>query len=162
MEQVPCYLDEDVQIGQSIAIIEYLAAKNPDKGILPSDPVVAAKVREVSEMINSGIQPLQNLAVLQDLKKDFAMTDEQKVTRVKRAIEKGFRAIEKKLKMNSQFCFDQFTMADALLIPQVYNANRFEVDMDRFPKISSINEHCLSLDYFQKAAPENQPDTPKG
>ena len=161
MAQVPSYLDEDIQLTQSVAIIEYLNAKFPDKEVIPKDIIKAAKVREVTEIINSGIQPLQNLKLLQTLKQEFNMSEEQKIAWIIQVIENGFNAIEKKLLMNQKFCFDQFSMADAVLVPQVFNAIRFGVELDKFPKIQSIYQNCMDLDYFKKAAPDQQPDTPK-
>lgn len=161
MAQVPTYLDEDIQLSQSVAIIEYLNAKFPDKEVIPKDILKAAKVREVTEIINSGIQPLQNLKLLQTLKKEFNMSDEQKSAWIIHVIENGFNAVEKKLLMNQKFCFEKFSMADAVLVPQVFNAIRFGVEMEKFPKILSIYENCMEQDYFKKAAPEMQPDTPK-
>jgi maleylacetoacetate isomerase len=157
MAQVPFLVDGNVQLSQSMAILEYLNAKFPEKRIIPDDHEKAAKVREVCEIINSGIQPLQNLSVLKKLVNDFGASEEQKIDWIKQAITKGFQAIEP-LISDGDFCFEEFSIADALLVPQVYNAERFQLDMSAFPKIKNINEKCLQLDYFQKAEPSAQID----
>lgn len=158
MSQVPFYVDGDVKLSQSIAILEYINSTSDNK-LLSNENADSAKIRELCEVINSGIQPLQNLAVLKKLVKDFGVSNDQKVDWIKHHIANGFHMVESLLQdSNGKFCFNEFSMADALLIPQVYNANRFNLDMSEFPKISAINEHCLKLDYFQKAHPNTQPD----
>lgn len=157
MAQVPYLIDGDLQLSQSMAILEYLHEKFPEKNLIPSDPKKAAKVREICEIINSGIQPLQNLSVLKKLVGEFGINEEQKIQWIQQVITKGFQAIEPLLS-EADFCVGDFSIADALLIPQVYNAERFELDMEAFPKIRKINNHCKSLNYFEKASPQNQPD----
>lgn len=158
MKQVPYYIDEVVSLSQSMAILEHLNSVHSSK-LIPTDLNQAAKVREFCEVINSGIQPIQNLAVLKKLGTEASFDSEQKAEWIRHFIRNGFLMLERLLSNSEgKFCFNSFTAADAMLIPQVYNANRFELNMDEFPKIKSVNEHCLSLDYFQKAHPSSQDD----
>ncbi|CAM2008078.1 maleylacetoacetate isomerase [Acanthopleuribacter pedis] len=161
MRQVPTLVVGDDSIGQSMAIIEYLEQVHPEPALFPKDPVAAAKVRAFCEMINAGIQPVQNLSVLLYLENEMGATG-------KRGkwgnywIHRGFEALEQSLQHSAgRFCFgDTVTAADCFLIPQVYNALRFKVDMAQFPTIARINETCLAMEAFDAATPANQPDTP--
>lgn len=159
MSQVPYYVDSDIKLSQSMAIIEYLSSKNPDKAIFGNSISTAGKIREFCEHINTGIQPIQNLKILQLLVQKYNFTEDQKIEWIQTAITDGFQAIEKLISEdNPKFCFQKFSAADAFLIPQIYNAARFSVDMTAFPKLNSVNSHCLELAYFQKAHPDQQPD----
>lgn len=160
--QVPCLDDEGHIISQSMAIITYLDKIKPEPILLPPDPLFLAQVIEVCEIINSGIQPLQNLAVLKKLKEDFSVGTEESNLWSQFWIEKGFIAIEQKIKNTvGKYCFgNQITAADAFLIPQVYNAKRFQIDLNKYPTINKVNQHCLELEAFQKSSPGKQPDTP--
>jgi len=163
MKQVPFFVHENAKISQSVAIIEYIDTVWDSPRLLPRDPVGAAKVREIVEIINSGIQPLQNLSTGIELKKRFEITDDQKTAYWKHWIHKGFVALERQLKESSgTHCVgDHITTADLFLVPQVFNAERFEVDMGEFPTIKRVNEHLSKIEEFKKAHPAFQPDTPK-
>ncbi len=163
MGQVPCLEFNGQVITQSLAIIEFLEEKITNLSLLPKDPFLRAKVRELSEIINSGVQPLQNFSVLKVLKKDFNMSDEQKIIWIKNAIKKGFVSYENKMQeVASNFSIgDKVSMADICLIPQVFNAKRFGLDMSEFKNINRVNENCLNLDAFKKAHPNQQPDFSK-
>ncbi|KAK6182941.1 hypothetical protein SNE40_010511 [Patella caerulea] len=156
MQQVPAFVVDDQTLVQSLPIIEYIEEVYPGPSLLPKDPIQRAKVRGLAEVINSGIQPLQNLTVLQylneDTKKDWA----------KHWIHNGFISLEKMLKETSgKYCFgDEVSMADVCLPPQVFNANRFQVDMNEFPVISRINEELSKIEAFRVAEPKRQPDCP--
>ena len=158
MAQVPYLEVGGFGISQSMAIIEYLHSLKPEREVIPRDLQKAAQVREFCEHINSGIQPLQNLATLKKLEMLLNIDSDMRLQWSREIIVTGFQALEAKLVDNSVFCFEHFTAADAFLVPQVYNAHRFQVDMDAFPKIRRIYEHCQQLDYFQLAWPEQQPD----
>ncbi|MEN8367068.1 maleylacetoacetate isomerase [Acinetobacter bereziniae] len=157
---VPSLIDQDQSFIQSLNILEYLEEGYPSLPLLPTDLVERAKVRAFSQTIACDIHPLDNLRVLKYLKHELAVNDEQKSQWYQHWIIEGFKSLEMQLKdSNGQFCFGtQATFADCCLIPQVYNAKRFNVDLSDFPKIQSIDQHCLSLPAFLRAIPEQQPD----
>lgn len=151
----------NVVLNQSLAIMEYLEEQYPKIPILPEDAVSRAKVRAISQIVACDIHPINNLRVLKYLKHAINVNDEQKTAWYHHWLKLGFNAIEKILAQTeqTQFCFGNMpTMADACLIPQVYNAIRFELPMDNYPLIMKVNTHCLALEAFQNAIPENQPD----
>jgi len=156
MAQVPSIIINDATFTQSVAILEYLEEAYPEKALLPKDPLKRLKVREICEIIGSGIQPLQNLSVLQKLGQD-----KQKEWAVYWML-KGFKALEQILVSSSgKYCLgDSVTMADCCLIPQLYNARRFQVDLEAFPTILAIEKNLEVLEPFQKSHPSRQPDTP--
>ncbi|MFZ6798228.1 maleylacetoacetate isomerase [Undibacterium sp. Di24W] len=153
--------DEHV-ISQSLAILEYLEEKYPQFALLPMDSADRAYVRALSLSIACDIHPVNNLRVLKYLSANFAATDEQKNAWYRHWCELGLSAIEQRLAQGGRsgnFCFgDRPGMADCCLIPQVYNAQRFKCDLSAMPKILEINERCLALDAFDRAAPGNQAD----
>nr|XP_037289327.1 maleylacetoacetate isomerase-like isoform X1 [Rhipicephalus microplus] len=156
MEQVPALVHNGETFTQSLAIIEYLEEKFPEPRLLPRDPAQRAKVRAIAEIIASGIQPQQNLNVLLRL-------DESKRTEwAVHFITKGFKALEATVsKTAGKYCVgDEVTIADACLVPQVYNANRFKIDMSQFPTLSRVSTALESLPAFKAAHPSCQPDTP--
>lgn len=159
---VPLMVDGDFKLNQSTAIIEYLEEKYPRPQLLPNGFDDRAKVRAVCQTIGCDIHPLNNLRVLQYLKSELKVSDEQKDTWYHHWIKKGFTALETTIKdyaKQGPFCFGKhLTMADIFLVSQVYNANRFDVDLSAFPRICSVNDHCLTLSAFRDASPENQPD----
>ncbi|ELW80327.1 MULTISPECIES: maleylacetoacetate isomerase [Acinetobacter] len=157
---VPSLIDQDQSFIQSLNILEYLEERYPSLPLLPTDLVERANVRAFSQTIACDIHPLDNLRVLKYLKHELAVNDEQKNQWYQHWIIEGFKSLEMQLKdSNGQFCFGtQATFADCCLIPQVYNAKRFNVDLSDFPKIQSIDQHCLSLPAFLRAIPEQQPD----
>lgn len=160
--EVPCLIHDEKAIGQSMAIIEYIDQIFFDEGtrLFPKDPVHAAYVRQICESINSGIQPIQNLKVLQKIEKDFGANQDVKNSWAKHWITEGFIGLEKILEKHSgKFTFgNDVTAADCFLVPQVFNAKRFSVDMLPFKKIQKAFDACMSLPAFTKASPENQQD----
>ena len=157
-ELVPTWVEDNFKLNQSISIIEYLEEKYPTTALLPSTAEERALVRAFSLDIACDIHPLNNLRVLQYLTGQLNITDEQKTEWYKHWVMTGFNAIEKQLKnSNGKFCFgEQATLADCCLIPQVYNALRFNIDLSAYPTIQSIYNHCNQLAAFQQAAPEAQ------
>ena len=155
---VPSFVDENTTINQSLAIIEYLEECYPQAPLLPKNPSDRALNRSLSLLIACDIHPLDNLSVLKYLKNTLAVSDEQKTAWYHHWIIQGFTAFEARLAQtgsNGQFCAgDHPTMADCCLIPQVYNANRFQCPLDQFPLIQAINTHCLNLPAFTDASPE--------
>lgn len=133
-------------ISQSLSIIEYLDEVYPEKPLLPKDcPIKRADVRSLSSMIAADIQPVQNLSVL---RKVAEFTDE--LAWGKWVVEKGFKTLEKSLEStHGRYCFgDDVTMVDLCLVPQVYNAKRFKVDLDQFPIINKLFHELLKVPAF--------------
>ena len=126
--------------------------------LLPKEAFERAKVREISETINAGTQPLQNLSVINRYSSD----PEQRKTWSQFWISKGLKVVEELLvKSSGNFCVgDQITMADCCLVPQIYNAKRFEVDMSHFPNITRIMKSLELEKAFIYAHPDSQPDKP--
>ncbi len=160
MGQVPSLITPDGALTQSMAILEYLELVKPEPSLFPGNPYQACRIRAVCETINAGIQPLQNLNVLQDLKTRYGVDQDGVAEWVAHWIAKGLDAVEKEVAPHAgRFCFgDQVTAADMFLAPQVYNAVRFKVDMAQFPTLSRINEACLKEPVFLDAEPSRQPD----
>ena len=156
--------DEDIILNQSLSIIEYLDERFPTPHkLIPEHKTERARVRALAQDIASDIQPLGNLRVLNALKSEFN-ADQNAVNKwAAHWITLGFDGIEKRLQTQAgKYCFDfDVTMADVCLVPQVYNAHRFGVDMSRYPLIQKIADNCNALDAFQKALPENQIDAVK-
>lgn len=157
---VPTLLDNELSINQSLAIIEYLDQMYPEPRLLPENAATQAQVRALALDIACDIHPLNNLRVLQYLTGPLALTAEQKQTWVTHWLAVGFSAFEQRLATCAgQFCVgDSVSLADICLVPQVYNAKRFGLDMTDYPRITAIVEHCQQLAAFALAAPEMQPD----
>uniref|UniRef100_A0A8C7YGB9 Maleylacetoacetate isomerase n=1 Tax=Oryzias sinensis TaxID=183150 RepID=A0A8C7YGB9_9TELE len=155
MQQVPAVEIDGITLCQSLAVIQYIDETRPGPRLLPVDPKARAKVRMISDLIASGIQPIQNLSVLQKV-------GEEKVPWAQHFINRGFQALEPILKETSgKYCVgDEISMADICLVPQVYNAERFKVDIGRYPTIRKINETLVELEAFKVSHPSHQPDTP--
>lgn len=156
-EIVPSLMTDDGVINQSMAIIEYLEELYPEPPLLPNNIYQRAEIRNLALIIACEIHPLNNLRVLQTLQNEFKLTNEQKIDWYHKWLKIGFCAFEEKLKKyqsSSNFCYgESVTLADIFLIPQVYNAQRFEFPMHNYPLIMSINNHCLSLPAFIEASP---------
>lgn len=158
---VPTLIDTaaaNTPITQSIAILEYLEEQYPTPALLPEAPLARAQVRSLANLIASDMHPLNNLRVLQQLKKQFNASEADVTTWYHHWLKQGFDAFEMRLKTtprkNALFCDgEQITYADICLIPQVFNAVRFEFSLEPYPLIQAINTHCLSLKSFQAAAP---------
>lgn len=159
---VPTLVDGDVAIGQSMAILEYLEETHPEPALLPADAAGRARVRAIAQTIACDIHPLNNLRVLQHLKHEMGVDEDAKNAWYRHWIDVGLTGIEGMLAGNpktGRFCHgDQVTLADVLLVPQVYNARRFECDLSAMPTILRIVEACEALDAFARAEPSQQPD----
>mmetsp|Transcript_46934 Transcript_46934/g.75133 ORF Transcript_46934/g.75133 Transcript_46934/m.75133 type:complete len:241 (+) Transcript_46934:20-742(+) len=178
MQQVPTLLIDGQTLTQSVAIMEYLEESRRYSGrrLLPDNPKSRAVVRMITEIINSGIQPVQNFSVMKrivgirkeyDSKIDGEQTLKYFAKWGKDTIEPGFVALESLLsRLNNgkgfQYCTDNnnVTMADICLVPQVYNAMRFNVDMSRFPTIQRVYDNCMKLQAFQDSHPSKMVDAP--
>ena len=143
---------------QSLAIIEYLDDIHPEPPLLPADALDRAKVRAVAQMVACDIHPLNNLIVLQYLKRTLKHEQPDIDTWYHHWVIDGFTAIKSMLAPGPYTCGAHVTLADICLVPQVANARRFRVPLDKFPKIVAADAACLKLPAFDKARPENQPD----
>lgn len=164
-ELVPVLMHGQRIIRQSLAIMEYLEETFPDSPIMPATARDRARVRGLALAVACDIHPLNNLRVLQFLEHDWNVPQPERDAWVKRWIHTGFSAVEDMLNDNpstGDFCEGDIpSIADCCLIPQVYNARRFAIDISQYPTIARIEAHCLSLEPFDRARPENQPDAPK-
>lgn len=143
---------------QSLAIIEYLEETHPEPALLPKDPVGRAKVRALAELIACDIHPLNNTSPLRYLKN--VMHQEQSAIDAwyHHWVIEGFEALETLITPDPYACGSAVTIADVCLVPQVANARRLKVPLDRFPKIVAVDAACLALPAFDRARPEHQPD----
>lgn len=159
-ELVPTLVDEELTLNQSLAILEYLDARYPEPALLPADAAQAAQVRALALDIACDIHPLNNLRVLQYLTGPLGLSEQQKTEWIHHWLATGFQALEQRLAETAgKFCIgDKVSLADLCLVPQVYNALRFQLDMSPYPVMMAIYQHCNQLDAFQQAAPEAQPD----
>jgi len=164
-ELIPVLVDGVRVIRQSMAIIEYLdEVYDGERKILPATARERARVRALAQIVACDIHPLNNLRVMQYLEREFNTPQVERERWTQHWIREGFVAIESQLADNPStglFCEgDEPTMADICLVPQVYNAQRWSVDMSAFPLIQRINAECMKLEAFERARPENQPDAP--
>ncbi len=151
-------LDNGDILTQSLAIIEYLDETHPKPPLLPADALARAKVRAVAQMIACDIHPLNNLIVLQYLKRGMKHEPPEIDAWYHHWVIEGFKAIEAMVSPAPYLCGKDVTLADLCLVPQVFNARRLKVPLDAFPKIVAADAACLKLAAFDKARPENQPD----
>lgn len=164
--QVPTLIDGDFILTQSMAIMEYLEEKYPKKPLLPKDADARAYIRQVSLICVADIHPLNNLKILNHLTGELGVNQTQKTEWYHKWIRQGFDAIEKIMERSTFHtgdfvCSKEATMADMCLVPQIYNARRYELDISGWPLIAKVDEACAGLEAFIAAAPENQPDTPE-
>ncbi|UTW56796.1 maleylacetoacetate isomerase [Kordiimonas sp. SCSIO 12610] len=162
--RVPFFVDNGLGISQSPAILEYLDEVYPDVPLLPSHANERAWVRQLVNVIGCDIHPLNNLSVLQKLKSEFDADQDAVNSWYSHWIVEGFTALEAMLtssKYRGDFCFGNLpSMADVYLVPQVWNAMRFQVNLEKFPVIKRIYASCAEHPAFMKSMPENQPDAP--
>ena len=143
---------------QSLAIIEYLDETHPNPPLLPEDPLARAHVRALAELIACDIHPLNNTSPLRYLKREMHQEQSAIDAWYHHWVIEGFEALEALIRPGPFACGDQVTIADICLVPQVANARRLKVPLDRFPKIVGVDAACLALPAFDRARPENQPD----
>ena len=149
---------------QSLAIMEYLDEAFPDRPLLPAVARDRQRARAIAAMVACDIHPLGNLRVQQYLERELGATAEQREAWTRHWIGTGFEAIERVLAdspSTGEFCEgDRPTVADCCLVPQVYNARRFKLDLAAFPNIARIDAACQALEAFDAARPERQADAP--
>ena len=143
---------------QSPAILEYLDEVFPEPPLLPIGAAQRARVRAVAAIVGCDIHPLNNVGPLRYLKRNLGQEQPAIDAWYRHWIEEGFAAIEKLIAPGPYAFGDRIGLADVYLVPQVYNARRFNVPLDAYPKIAGIDAACAALDAFAAAAPERQPD----
>ncbi|ADO69265.1 maleylacetoacetate isomerase [Stigmatella aurantiaca] len=145
------------RLSQSMAILEYLEERHPTPALLPAGPWERARCRMLSESVNSGIQPLQNTSVMQFVKKEF-QADEKAFAAHWNA--RGLTALEAMVQETAgTYCIgEQVSFADLFLVPQLYGARRYGVDLTPYPTLTRIEAACEKLPAFQAAHADRQPD----
>lgn len=159
---VPTLIDGDVRLSQSLAILEYLDEIHPQPPLLPQDPAGRARVRQLAQVVACDIHPIDNLKVLNFLTGELGVSEAGRLKWYRHWVDQGLTALEGLVAQNpatGRFCHgDQPSLADLCLVPQLYNARRFEVDLSPYPTLQAIDAACLALDAFARAAPDVQPD----
>ena len=158
---VPLLEVEGEKLSQSMAIIEYLDEKHPEPALLPADPLGRAKVRALAQSIACEIHPVNNLRVLKYLVKELKLDETAKNAWYVHWCREGLEAFERQLAQlpASTYCYgDTPTLADCCLVPQIFNAKRFNVSFDGLPRTMAAFDACMKLPAFQKAQPSACPD----
>ena len=157
---VPLLEEGDARLTQSLAIIEYLEETHPQPPLLPADPLGRARVRAIAQDIACEIHPLNNLRVLRYLVHDLKLSEDDKTRWIRHWVETGLEAVERMLAAQpARFCHgDTPTLADCTLVPQIYNAQRFECRTGHVPQVMRVFEACMQLDAFAKTQPSACPD----
>lgn len=160
---VPAFRDNGNVLIESLAIIEYLDESYPTPALLPANALDRAHVRALAQLIACDIHPLNNSRVLQYLTNELKADEQARNRWYRHWIMTGFEALERMLQNDSRtgtFCYgEQPSLADCVLVPQVFNARRFDCDLSAVPTILRIAEYCQTLDSFHRAAPGQQPDS---
>jgi maleylacetoacetate isomerase len=154
-------MDDGTRLSQSMTIIEYLDELQPTPALLPADAVGRAKVRALAQSIACEIHPLNNLRVLKYLVRDLKATEDAKNTWYRHWCREGLVAFERQLALlpASTYCFgDSPTLADCCLVPQIFNAKRFDADLTGLPRTMAAFDACMALPAFQQAQPSRCPD----
>jgi maleylacetoacetate isomerase/maleylpyruvate isomerase len=158
---VPTLLDDGHALSQSLAIIEYLDETHPEPRLLPVDAAGRARVRSLSLLVACEIHPLNNLRTLQYLKRELGQSEERVNTWYRYWIADGLAKLEADLARgsNGKFCYgDAPTIADCCLVPQVFNAKRYNCELSAYPATMRVFEQCMKLEAFDHAQPAKQPD----
>ncbi|WP_458524579.1 maleylacetoacetate isomerase [Onishia taeanensis] len=154
--------DDGERLTQSLAICEYLDERYPAlPALLPADAAGRARVRGLANLVASEIHPLNNLRVLGYLIGELELDEAAKLAWYRHWVHEGFSALEAMLssEQTGRYCHgDAPTLADVCLVPQVYNAERFDCDLAAYPRLRAIAAHCRELDAFAQASPACQPD----
>jgi maleylpyruvate isomerase len=152
-------LDDGTRLNQSLAIIEYLDERHPQPPLVPKESKARARVRSIAQLIASEIHPINNLRVLQHLKR-LGQTQEQVDAWYRHWIADGLAKVEAELATSAgTFCHgNDPTMADCCLVPQIFGAKRFNCDLAPYPRAMSAFEACMKIEAFDRAQPSKQPD----
>jgi len=163
-ELVPVLEHDGAVLTQSMAIIEYLDEKYPQPPLLPHDPLDRAYVRSIALAIACEIHPLNNLRVLRYLTKNLAQGEQAKDAWYRHWVEQGLAQVEAQLAAQQRcgryVLGDAVTIADVLIVPQIFNARRFDCRLDHVPTVMRIVDACMRLPAFDDAQPSRQPDMP--
>jgi len=153
-------LEDGTRLNQSLAIIEYLDETHPQKPLVPKDPLARARVRSLSYLVASEIHPLNNLRVLQHLKRALGQSEEEVNAWYRHWIADGLAKLEEELKgKTGKYCYGETpSMADCCLVPQIFNAKRYNCDLAPYPTTMRIFDACMKLEAFERAQPAKQPD----
>ena len=155
-------LDDGTRLTQSLAIMEYLDTLKPQPALLPQPPLERARVRALALLIACEIHPLNNLRVLQHLKRSLAQTEEQIRAWYQHWIADGLAKFEAELRLSrprGAFCHgDAPGLADCCLVPQIFNARRYDCDLSPYPETVRAFDACMKLEAFDRAQPGKQPD----
>ncbi len=157
---VPTLIDGAHALTQSLAIIEYLDETHPQPPLLPGTPGERARVRALAQDIACEIHPLDNLRVLRYLVRELKVSEDDKNRWYRHWVETGLEVVESKLAAQpSTFCHgDTPTLADCTLVPQIFNAQRFDCRLDHVPNVMRVFEACMKLPAFEETRPEKCPD----
>jgi maleylacetoacetate isomerase len=157
--KVPTFItDTGETLIQSLAIIEYLNETHPDPPFLPKEPIARAKVRALAQIIACEIHPLNNTAPLRYLKNQLGQEQSAIDAWYHHWVLEGFEALEALIKPGPYAWGKDVTLADICLVPQVFNARRLKVPLDKFPKVVAVDAACTALPAFDRASPAKQPD----
>jgi maleylacetoacetate isomerase len=158
---VPTLIADGHALSQSLAIMEYLEETHPTPPLLPPDPFARARVRSLALLIACEIHPLNNLRTLQHLRKSLGQSEEQVRAWYRHWIADGLEKLEAELRAPATGAYshgDSPTLADCCLVPQVFNAQRYECDLAPYPIVGRVFEACMRLGAFDRAQPGKQPD----
>ena len=157
---VPVLEDGGVRLTQSLPILNYLEERYPEPALLPRDAPGRARARAIAVAIACEIHPLNNLRVLQYLERELGLGEAQRLAWYRHWMAEGLGAIETMLarSVGAFSVGDAPSLADVCLVPQVYNARRYQCDLEPYPMIRRIDERCREIEGFAEAAPERQPD----
>jgi maleylacetoacetate isomerase len=159
-QAVPLLEIGEATVGQSLAIIEYLDETHPEPPLLPGDALSRARIRALAQDIACEIHPLNNLRVLRYLMRDLGVSEDAKNAWYRHWVERGLAVVERQLAAApARFCHgDTPTLADCVLVPQIFNAKRFDCGLDHVPNVMRVFEACMALPAFENARPEACPD----
>jgi maleylpyruvate isomerase len=159
---VPAWIDDNGMLAQSMAIMEYLDERYPDPALLPKSPFERARVRSLAQLIACEIHPLNNLRVLKYLKRSLQQDEEGVNKWYRHWCTEGLGSLERQLnadKFTGQFSHrDTPGLADCCLVPQIFNAQRYQTDLTPFPTVMRIFNECMKLKTFEDATPQKQPE----
>ena len=157
---VPLLQDGDARLTQSLAILEYLDETHPQPPLLPADPLGRARVRALALDIACEIHPLNNLRVLRYLVGPLKLAEPDKDRWYRHWVETGLESVERQLAAApARYCHgDAPTLADCTLVPQIFNAQRFNCRLEHVPQVMRVFDACMQLEAFDKTQPSNCPD----
>lgn len=157
---VPLLVDGDQRLHQSLAILEYLDEIHPEPPLLPRDPAERARVRALAMDIACEIHPLNNTRVLRFLVKDLGLSEDDKLRWYRHWVESGLATLDAQLAQapGRYACGDQPGLVDCVLVPQVFNAQRFDCRLEHVPQVMRVFEACMALPAFDKTQPKYCPD----